>query len=54
MMEAIQQFFPIQGTLWSYLLRLIIWFGLSIGLSILLERILQPMIRKKLTPLLIC
>lgn len=53
-MEAIQQFFPIQGTLWSYSLRLIIWFGLSIGLSILLERILQPMIRKKLTPLLTC
>ncbi|MBW4444615.1 MAG: acyltransferase [Plectolyngbya sp. WJT66-NPBG17] len=52
-MHGIYQYFPLEGTIWSYSLRVLTWFGVSIGLSILLERVLQPMIRAKLSPLLI-
>jgi peptidoglycan/LPS O-acetylase OafA/YrhL len=51
--DWIYQSFPLQGTLYSYGLRLLVWLGLSIGISILLERILQPKIRAQLSPLLL-
>lgn len=52
-MELLYRYFPWQGTVWSYTLRLVIWFGVSIALSILLERVLQPIFRAKLSPILL-
>jgi peptidoglycan/LPS O-acetylase OafA/YrhL len=42
----IQSIFPIEGTPLSFLLRLIVWPTITIMISILLERYMQPMVKK--------
>jgi peptidoglycan/LPS O-acetylase OafA/YrhL len=47
MMKLVHDYFPYQGTIWSFSLRLMVWFLLTIGASIVLELVMQPAIKRQ-------
>jgi peptidoglycan/LPS O-acetylase OafA/YrhL len=48
MMKLVHDYFPYQGTIWSFSLRLLVWFLITIGVSMLLELVMQPAVKRKL------
>ncbi|OIP76059.1 MAG: hypothetical protein AUK48_06395 [Oscillatoriales cyanobacterium CG2_30_44_21] len=52
-MHLIHNYFPYQGSIWSFIFRSIIWFTLTIGISIFLELVMQPIIKRNLLQKLI-
>ncbi|MBD2491106.1 acyltransferase [Aulosira sp. FACHB-615] len=52
-MKLIHDYFPWQGTWWSFSLRFIVWLLITVAISIFLELVLQPIIKTKLSRLLL-
>jgi peptidoglycan/LPS O-acetylase OafA/YrhL len=48
-MQLIHDHFPYQGTSWSFVIRLLVWFATTIGASMLLELVMQPAIKQFLS-----
>lgn len=52
-MKLIYDYFPWQGTLWSFSLRFLVWLSITVGISIFLDLVVQPMIKIQLSRLLL-
>ncbi|MBD2452898.1 acyltransferase [Nostoc sp. FACHB-87] len=51
--KLIHDYFPWQGTLWSFCLRFLLWSSITVGISIFLDLVMQPVIKNRLSRLLL-